>query len=646
MIAGFFNQSPNKTLESSKSNATSTKQVRDQEKLENALKNLPNIPETNKTKLRTNIKSGTAINTVISSAKRMNINTKSKKAIEQSVINYVSSKNLGTNGNKLVTNFKNGLLTVKRVKEEADKKRVSLNAEIVANKKTKLREFMKNTLLSNQDKTEYIERVQLDTKMTDLEKNIQKIDKDLKNKRNTFAGKQTEVRIFLDGLTNLTPVQRTKFTSRVKNDTTNINRIKREAERIDSAKKRGKQTTSNRAANKTEDNFNVGKALNILNKQRAGEAKRRERAMVKNNSNGEYTLETFNKMNNTQELQNYVRTSSLPENTKKKYITQLNRPGTNLRAIRGLVEVNIREDATSKLKKIKGLTNADIKEFAETRNFNKARKRGAGRLEGTSVTKERAKPEKPNTFNASTAFNNLNLKPKRNALIKKAKNVITNPFGRIGKWNPAITNAKTTNELNTIEKNLNARVKLRNNIKRSTLTPKEQREYTTMVMKLDKNVKNTRNLFEKDVNKKVSIVTGPLMKGILNKVVANNKKKLRFGGSAAEPIMVTNPIFEKITNENKKPLISAINTLKKLPQAKKTAFKGQLDTAFKNQNLNKMKEIRNKAVMENREISEKEKRNKEEAKRVVILEPKPPNTPKPNKPSFRSLVQKNRKSES
>jgi len=109
-----------------------------------------------------------------------------------------------------------------------------------------------------------------------------------------------------------------------------------------------------------------------------------------------------------------------------------------------------------------------------------------------------------------------------------------------------------------------------------------------------------------------------------------------------KPIMVNNPIFEKITNENKKPLISAINTLKKLPQAKKTAFKGQLDTAFKNQNLNKMKEIRNKAVMENREISEKEKRNKEEAKRVVILEPKPPNTPKPNKPSFRGLVQKNK----
>jgi hypothetical protein len=96
-------------------------------------------------------------------------------------------------------------------------------------------------------------------------------------------------------------------------------------------------------------------------------------------------------------------------------------------------------------------------------------------------------------------------------------------------------------------------------------------------------------------------------------------------------------VFNKLTNENKKPLISAINTLRKLPQNRKRVFKGQLDVAFKNQNLNKMKEIRNKAVMENREISEKEK-----AKKAVKLEPIPPNAPKPNKPSFRALVQKNK----
>lgn len=356
-------------------------------------------------------------------------------------------------------------------------------------------------------------------------------------------------------------------------------------------------------------------------------------------------------MKDARELQNYVRSTSLSENMKKKYIAQLNRPGTNLRAIRGLINANTRKDIESKLKKIKGLTNANVAEFVETQNLNKAQKRGAGRIKGKSVTKERAKPEKTNNFNAATAFNNLNLGPKRNALIKKTKNIVTNPFGRIGKWKPAIMSAKTMKELNTLDMNLDNRVRLRNEIKKSALTPREQREYTDMVMKLDKNVKNTRNLFEKVI----SNVTGPLVKGILNKVVANNKRGsfnggLRLGNNnnnnnkpnmkpnpTFEPKMVNNPIFEKLTNENKKPLISAINTLRKLPQNRKRVFKGQLDVAFKNQNLNKMKEIRNKAVMENREISEKEK-----AKKAVKLEPIPPNAPKPNKPSFRALVQKNK----
>tara|TARA_R110001606_G_scaffold25571_8_gene83089 strand:- start:769 stop:2811 length:2043 start_codon:yes stop_codon:yes gene_type:complete len=580
------------------------------------------ISENNKTKLRTNLKSGTNINQVINSAKRINAASKSKRATEQNIIEYVTGKNLGENGSKLIKNFKNGLLTANKVREEATKKRASMNADIVTEKKKKIRDFMKNTLLTDKEKNGFVNRVVIGTILTNLEKDIQKVDKERKDKRTIFAGKQSELQVVLNGLTNLTMNQKTKFMSRVKNAGTNIESIKREAQRIDDAKKKGKQKTVNRAATKPENNFNVGKALNILNKQRAGEAKRKERAATKPENTTIYTLETLNTMKDARELQNYVRSTSLPENMKKKYITQLNRPGTNLKAIRGLINVNTRKDIESKLKKIKGLTNANVTEFIETRNLNKAQKRGAGRIKGKSVTKERAKPETVNNFNAATAFNNLNLGPKRNALIKKTKNIVTNPFGRIGKWKPAIMSAKTMKELNTLDMNLDNRVKLRNEIKKSALTPREQREYTDMVMKLNKNVKNTRNLFEKGI----SNVTRPLVKGILNKVVANNNK----------PKMVNNPIFEKLTIENKKPLISAINTLKKLPQNRKRVFKGQLDVAFKNQNLNKMKDIRNKAIMENRAISEKEKAKKTVNLNNVKLEPKP------NKPSFRGLVQKNK----
>jgi hypothetical protein len=269
-------------------------------------------------------------------------------------------------------------------------------------------------------------------------------------------------------------------------------------------------------------------------------------------------------------------------------------------------------------------------------------------------------------FNASAELNkqlniegNRQLKNKKNVLIKKTKNAIANPFRRIGKWNTAIKNAKTLKELNNLNKNLNNRVKLRNEIKKSVLTRNEQSEYAKLVMKFNQKTANTRKRFENGVNKKISNTTGPLVKGILNKAVKNNNNRGSFNGGERlgnnnnniingkpkpiynnsnsnnntnkinmkpnptfEPNMTNNPAFEKLTNENKKPLISAINSLKKLPQNKKTMFKGRLNIAFKNQNLNKMKAIRNEAVTANKEILAEEKRlkeakRKEEAEKVA-----------------------------
>jgi hypothetical protein len=229
------------------------------------------------------------------------------------------------------------------------------------------------------------------------------------------------------------------------------------------------------------------------------------------------------------------------------------------------------------------------------------------------------------------------------------------------------------------------------------------------------------------------------VKGILNKAVANNKRGsfnggLRLGNNnnniingkpkpvynnsnsnsnnnvkqnmkpnpTFEPNMKNNPTFEvfenkkpnnkpKITNENLRPMKSAIGGLKQLPKNKKSGFESRLNAAFKNQNLNKMKAIRNEAIAANKTIQNQlaeEKRLKEEAKEakrkeeaekaaakkaereakkkaneeakekkkanalkavenaanayVAARKPKPPNAPKPNKPSFKALVQKNK----
>ena len=369
-----------------------------------------------------------------------------------------------------------------------------------------------------------------------------------------------------------------------------------------------------------------------------------------------------------------------------------------------------------------------------------------------------------NNFNAAAELNkqlnnegkrqNKNLMNRKKKVTNKAVKEVAKFFGMIGKWRPAIRNAATITELNRLEKNLNNRVLLRNNIRKSVLTPKEQSEYTNIVMQLNKDIANTRKLFENRVNKKVSNVTGPLVKGILNKTAANNKRPIynnnsnsnnnngeifkenkennkkfvttSFNNPMADPTMANNPMFSvfenkkpnnkpKVTNANLRPMKSAIGGLKQLPKNKRSAFESRLNAAFKNQNLNKMKAIRNEAIVADKVIQNqlaeekrlkeevKEAKRKEEAAKAAVKKaereakkkaneeakkkaneeakkkaneeakkkaneeakekkkanalkavenaanaymaarkPKPPNGPKPNKPSFKALVQKNR----
>src|SRR5210317_1017920 len=462
----------------------------------------------------------------------------------------------------------------------------------------------------------------------------------------------------------------------------------------------------NRAKNNTNNNFN---AAAELNKQLNNEAKRQNRAKNNNTNNNFNAAAELNKQLNNEGTRQLENKRKQVRNKTSKHVAGIfgrigkwNKPIKNA----NLNGLNTISKNINKRVELKGKIEAsNIPSKREL--LNKVKKFN---MNVNDLNKIFKKELNNSEFNAGAELNkqlniegNRQLKNKKNVLIKKTKNAIANPFRRIGKWNPAIMDGKTNKELNNIEKNLNNRVKLKNDIKKSALNTKEQGEYIKMVMKFNQKAANTRKLFENGLNKKISNTTGPLVKGILNKAVknnnnrgsfngglrlgnnnniypnsnsnsnnnVNNKKKMRLGGRAAEQNMKPNPIFEpnmknnptfevfenkkpKITNENKKPLISAINTLKKLPQNKKTAFKSQLNTAFKNQNLDKMKAIKNEAIAANKEMSEKEKRNKEEAKKaakkaeeekMVALkakmkakrEAKPPNAPKPNKPSFKAL---------
>jgi len=423
----------------------------------------------------------------------------------------------------------------------------------------------------------------------------------------------------------------------------------------------------------------------------------------------------------------------------------------------------VREGVEFKIKQIKGLTNADVVEFMKkwdtSKNktiFNQARKRGAGRLVGKKKTEERAKPKEENNFNASAAMTNLNLAPQRNKLFKKAKAEVGRFGGRIGQWDPVIKGVKTASELTNLEKKLNDKVKLRNEIQSSKLGPLKKRGHREKVMELKNNVGQRRKIFEqqlvdlaqdakkrelskyivglnipaenksryvkqtnkpganlnlirrtvdKQVEEKIAKASKSLVAGAIGKIqakenknIANASKSLVAG--AIGKIKKDNSEMEKLRDDIRKSILpqnmkdkyiknsrygsaSALRNLfdaEVMRQARKDRAATKIQAAVRGKKnrdtaMNKKREeltelakktktnfSRNIAGMKNMKnvfklrgrIEGAVRRNKslENAKalkgkpRVNPLfeevTPKPPNAPKPNKPSFRAIVQKNK----
>ena len=488
----------------------------------------------------------------------------------------------------------------------------------------------------------------------------------LKNKRNkdleVYKLNATNKKGVFGGYSTTVPGTKTmKFIPNAEYNKT-LNRAKTALE----ARRNAKQLAENKRKPKPNNNANNAKPNNNANNAKPN-------GNVKPNNNTEF-MGPNNKLNTIEEEpNNFKNASNKFENNKK-----------NNNNFNASAELN--KQLNNEAKRQNRAKNKN-----NNNNFNAAAELNKQlNNEGKRINRAAKNKNNNNNFNASAELNkqlnnegkrqqnvmNKNLENRRKKLTNKTEREVAKFMGRIGKWRPAIINAKTITELNNLNKNLNNRIKLRNNIKKSVLTRKEQSEYANMVMKLNKKVANTRKLFENGVNKKISNTTGPLVKGILNKAVANNKrgsfngglrlgnnnnniingkpkpvynnsnsnnnvnnkKKMRLGGRAAEQNMKPNPIFEpnmknnptfevfenkkpnnkpKITNENLRPMKSAIGGLKQLPKNKKSGFESRLNAAFKNQNLNKMKAIRNEAIAANKVIQNQlaeEKRLKEEAK--------------------------------
>ena len=482
------------------------------------------------------------------------------------------------------------------------------------------------------------------------------------------------------------------------------------------------------ARNQNEKNFN---AAAMLNKQLNNEAKRQNRAKNNNTNNNFNAAAELNKqLNNTakKQLENkrrqvrnkavghvsgvFGRIGMWNKQIKNANLNGLNALNKNLnKRIELKREINI-----SKVPSKRELADKSKKYLMNVKNLRRIFEKELNNAENKKVSNVTG-PLVKGAINKVVANNKI--EKKRALLKKKANDEIGGAFfiGGIGRWAAPIRNAKTENDINKLNTNLNERIKLKREIRGNrNLNKREKDKIISNIMKFDVKISNLKKKYENERNKKISNTTGPLVKGILNKAVANNKrgsfngglrlgnnnnniypnsnsnnnvnnkKKMRLGGRAAEqnmkpnptfePNMTNNPTFEnnkpKITNENKKPLISAINSLKQLPKNKKNVFKGQLNSAFKNQNLNKMKAIRNEAIAANKVIQNqlaeekrlkeeaKEAKRKEEAEKVAAKKAEREAKKKANalkavenaanayvaarkpKPSFKALVQKNK----
>ena len=262
---------------------------------------------------------------------------------------------------------------------------------------------------------------------------------------------------------------------------------------------------------------------------------------------------------------------------------ELNKANTNKK---------VRDGVEFKLKQINGLTNTDVTEFMTKWNksknkviFNQARKRGAGRLKGKAKTEERAKPKEDNNFNAAAEMNKLNLAPTKNRLLKKAKNEVGRFAGRIGKWDPAIKNAKSNVTLTDLEKQLDKKIELRKEIQMSKLGPIKKRGHLEKVMELKNDVGQRRRIFEEQLkNLTLNTKKKELAKYIIGlNIPAENKsryvKQTNKPGANLNLIRQSadKQVEEKISNTSKSLVAGAIKKAKNDEAATKiqAAFRGK-----------------------------------------------------------------------
>ena len=386
------------------------------------------------------------------------------------------------------------------------------------------------------------------------------------------------------------------------------------------AARKAKEEANAEAAKKAQNEANAEAAKKAQNEANAKKAANNAEAAkkVQNEANAE-AAKKVKKNKNTNELSVLLNSSNVLTNKDKvKYLNSFEK-GANFNTLLNTVKVNIKTKTNKRNANAEAANEANATAAMEKLNKNtklqgnKNRKTLLKLFETTKINKKESDEyinafekgrqtfkeikedivmkAKRNSFGrklnskptetvnnnaemkASATLNDLNVKPKRNTLMEKAKKEVAQIGGRIGKWGNAIKGANTLNKVSNLNKKLNKKSELRDEIKISKLGPINKTGHRVKIMQLENNVGARRRIFEQQLtnlaqkNKKKELSTHISRMNIskANKNGYNKQIKLpnanlnMIRASANKQVsnktkVIDNPLFENKTKVRVNPL--------------------------------------------------------------------------------------------
>jgi hypothetical protein len=340
-----------------------------------------NISNTNRAAILKNFDSEAAtLNNLKSRATNINAAVKAKAAQRQELSNYMN--NLGINGKNILNKFNSGRSTLDKLKKEALKMKALSNAKAVNAKKDDLRGYLKETRLPNTNKQSFLNRVEVNTDMNSIKREIRELNKVLKSRNDEIAQKKTELSTYLNTLNDLTPKQRSGLIRKIVNANTNIQSLKNEGNRLNKNVK-NRRNEQNRL---DEEKRRKAEEAQKLKDEKRLESHLRGLKHLTSKEMEEYMsdlkdgkalladLIAVSKARNSENekdkdvVRNYVRKSTIPQSKKDVYLKQLSTPHVNITPIKGLVNANVEAQKVAAETKLKRLTNLTTDERANFKN--------------------------------------------------------------------------------------------------------------------------------------------------------------------------------------------------------------------------------------------------------------------------------------